>query len=149
MKRTAIALGLAAAIALPGAAMAKPGNGHGHGNSATAHAEHGDLRRDRDMRHDRDNDDRRDRIHRSSQYNGQACPPGLARKSPRCVPPGQWKKGDRLPSGWDRQYTAYGSLPAYYRDRYAVNDGYRYIYRNDRVYVVDAVTRAILDVIGR
>jgi len=149
MKRTAIALGLAAAIALPGAAMAKPGNGHG--NSAAARAEHAPMRGG--MHHAdhmrRDSDHRRDGIHRSSRYNGQPCPPGLAKKSPRCVPPGQWKKGDRLPSGWDRQYTAYGSLPAYYRDRYAVNDGYRYIYRNDRVYVVDAVTRAILDVIGR
>lgn len=133
MKIRYVAVAAAAAlIALPGAAMAKPGNGHGKGHGA---AEQRDYRTP----------------YRTSQgnWNGRACPPGLAKKNARCLPPGQYKRGDRVPDGWTRYYTRYDALPSYYRSRYAANPGYRYVYRDDRVYVIDALTRAIVNVLVR
>ena len=40
------------------------------------------------------------RVSTGNRYAGKACPPGLAKKYPGCIPPGQWKKGYRIPSGW-------------------------------------------------
>lgn len=64
------------------------------------------------------------------------APPGLAKKTPACIPPGQAKRifreGQRLPSGY-RYYTDYSNLPLILRDRYELNDDYRYIYRNNTI----------------
>ena len=79
------------------------------------------------------------------------CPPGLAKKSPACVPPGQAKKlfnvGQRLPYGYN-SYTPYGSLPPYLRDRYDLDDDYRYIYRDDYLYQVDPTTMIVRQVLN-
>lgn len=76
------------------------------------------------------------------------CPPGLAKKSPACVPPGQAKKhgyrslhrGDRIDRydySWLRDYDRYG-LPRPPR-------GQRYYVVDDRIYRVDQDTYEILD----
>lgn len=89
------------------------------------------------------------RVSTGNRYAGKACPPGLAKKYLGCIPPGQWKKGYRIPTGWSNYYIGYDRLPDYYRNRYEVNPGYRYLYRDDRVYVIDAITRSIIDVVLR
>lgn len=86
-----------------------------------------------------------------NQYSGYGCPPGLAKKSPACVPPGQakkmWNEGERLPLNY-RYYTDYADLPESYRTRYPYDDDYRYVYQNDRVYVIDAVSRAVRTIVN-
>ena len=76
------------------------------------------------------------------------CPPGLATRG--CLPPGQarrlFRQGQLVPS--DYRFNAYGDIPSIYRDR--VPEGYRYIYRDNTVYVVDPTTslvRTIIDLI--
>lgn len=70
------------------------------------------------------------------------CPPGLAKKNPPCVPPGQAKAryniGDRIE-----------------RDYIVIRDPYRYGWENgtyyrvgDYVYRVDSETRKVLNFIG-
>ncbi len=87
---------------LPNAALAeKGGNGHGKGNKD------GYEKNYNYNRHDGDKvtiniltDDRRIiRDYIASDYT-RHCPPGLAKKRPACVPPGQakkWRKGYPLP----------------------------------------------------
>lgn len=128
-------LGAAAsfALALPSTAVAAPDKPHGKAAAHNAAGKHRVVRT---------------KATAANRWNGMACAPGLAKKNAACVPPGQWRRGDRLPYSWTRYYTRYDALPDFYRSRYAYDRDYRYIYRNDRVYVIDAVTRAILNVIG-
>lgn len=72
------------------------------------------------------------------------CPPGLAKKSPACIPPGQAKKmftvGERLPEDLFEGY----NLPARYQDWY--QDGGQYSYRYDDdgyIYQVDRSSNII------
>jgi hypothetical protein len=92
-------------------------------------------------------DDRR----QAARYGGAECPPGLAKKSPACVPPGQasrmFREGQRLPSGY-RYYTDYNDIPLELRNRYTLDDDYRYIYRDNRIYVVDPTTSLITRIIS-
>lgn len=78
------------------------------------------------------------------------CPPGLAKKNPPCISPGQAKhlfdRGDRIPSGF-RDYVGYDDIPYRYRQRYDIPPGYDYIYRDDSVYVVDPTTRLVQTII--
>lgn len=74
------------------------------------------------------------------------CPPGLAKKSPACVPPGQAKKGYyRVGDRYDRDDDR-----IYYPRRYRLpplreNEGY---YRNGTVvYRVDEQTRRVIELI--
>lgn len=60
------------------------GNGHGYSNSLGK----GDRDASRLIRADRDDVGRANR----ARFGGRSCPPGLAKKSPACVPPGQAKK---------------------------------------------------------
>lgn len=131
--RTA-SIAAALALCLPGTALAKEGgNGHAqHGNQA--HQGHG-------PNHAKPRPGGRSRA--------KACPPGLAKQNPGCLPPGQWRKGDRLPDSWIGQYVAYAALPDFYRSRHPVSARHRYVYRDNRVFVVDAVSRVVLDVILR
>lgn len=76
------------------------------------------------------------------------CPPGLAKKSPACVPPGQAKKrlglkrGDRYDGSGRilRNYNRLG-LPR-------LDPGESYYRLGDTVIAVDEDTRLVLDVIG-
>ena len=107
----------------------------------------------------------RDRNHGSYARH---CPPGLAKKSPACVPPGQARKYD------DRRYDyrRYGNDHRRYDDRYGIRvgdilrvgdyavirdprrlnlqtrDDWRYYRDGDRAYRVDRETRKILSVIN-
>ena len=85
------------------------------------------------------------------RYGGAACPPGLAKKSPACIPPGQAKRmfrqGQRLPAGY-RYYTPFGNLPLSLRDRYNLSDDNRYIYRDNTIYVVDPATSLVSRIIN-
>jgi hypothetical protein len=79
------------------------------------------------------------------------CPPGLASRNPPCVPPGQARRhlyqvGQRLPVDF-RDLIGFGGLPRDLRDEYDIPRGYRYIYRDNSVYVVDPTTRLVRDVI--
>ena len=77
------------------------------------------------------------------------CPPGLANRTPACVPPGQakrmWQQGQTIPASW-RDYVTYqdllGRLPDQWDDDIPTGD-YRYVYRDNTVYVVDPTTRLI------
>ena len=102
---------------------------------------------------DRDRDGVDDRA--ENRYGGAACPPGLAKKTPACVPPGQAKRmfaeGQRIPVGYD-YFTDYARIPESYRDDIPEayrTDGYRYIYRDDRIYVVDNTTRLVRTIIDQ
>ena len=97
-------------------------------------------------------DDRREGYRSSSsRYGGAACPPGLAKKDPSCIPPGQAKRmfreGQHIGNGY-RYYTPYGNIPADYRTTYNLDDDYRYIYRNDYIYEVDPTTSLVRRVIS-
>lgn len=79
--------------------------------------------------------------------SAKGCPPGLAKKNPPCVPPGQARKayeqtyrvGERLPDGFIilRTPSRYGLDP---RRTYYERDGY--------IVQVDRETRQILNLIG-
>lgn len=103
-------------------AMANPGKGNGHGGH------HG---------------------HAAQQHGG--CPPGLAKKSPSCVPPGQARKndirygryvGDRLRVG------DYALVRDYSRYDIERRDDWRYYRDGDRLIRVDAQTQQILTIIN-
>ena len=87
---------------------------------------------------------------RGNRYGGNACPPGLANRSPACVPPGQarrmFREGQRVPANFG-SFTNYNDIPAHYRNRYDIPEGYNYIYRDNSVYVVDQRTRLVRSVI--
>ena len=85
-----------------------------------------------------------------NRYGGAACPPGLARKSPACVPPGQAKRefaeGQRLPNSYNA-FTDYNAIPEAVRSQVPYSAANQYIYRDNRVYIVDPTTRAVTSVI--
>ena len=90
--------------------------------------------------------------HGSGQgYGKGGCPPGLAKKSPACVPPGQARKqfkvGERLPNGYNG-YTPYSKIPYDLRRQHGLNTADRYIYRDDQLYRVDPKTQVIQQVLG-
>lgn len=70
------------------------------------------------------------------------CPPGLAKKNPLCVPPGQARKygrGDVIYDG----YRIIGNP-----GRYGLDADETYYRVGDYVYRVDRKTREVLDLIG-
>jgi hypothetical protein len=101
---------------------------------------------------DRNRDGLDDRA--SNRYGGNACPPGLAKKTPACVPPGQAKRmfseGQRIPSGFN-SFTDFDDIPSQFRDdipsQYG-SEAYRYIVRDDSIYVVDRRTRIVNEIIN-
>lgn len=153
---------LAGATAMLGAAPAlaeKPGKGHGQKVHSTKHVGHNASAKSgrkaaknstRTLRDRNRNgiDDWDEALAR--KYGGALCPPGLAKKSPACMPPGQTKRqfreGQRVSTNY-RNYTPYGDIPMALRDRYDLDDDNRYIYRNNVIYTVDPRTRAITSII--
>ena len=71
------------------------------------------------------------------------CPPGLAKKNPACVPPGQAKKayriGDPLPDGFILIRTP---------SRYGLDPRRTYYERNGYVIQIDRETGKILNLVG-
>jgi len=128
--KTTLALFTVAALASSSAAFADKGD-KGNGQSDKANSQyqaHGTVSRAIDT----------------------GCPPGLAKKQNGCQPPGQARKnfarGTYLPREYSN-YTAYRDIPESYRSRIVFVDRYRYIYQEDRVYIIDPTTRLIRDVI--
>lgn len=140
MKRgslVAAAVLAASMAAMP--ALADPGHGNGkaHGHASGGKDKAGHVR----------HDDGRGR----HADHARACPPGLAKKNPPCVPPGQARKHD------DHHGTRVGDVLrvgdyAVIRDfdRYDLERrrGWDYYRDDDRVYRVDSDTRKILAVIN-
>lgn len=84
--------------------------------------------------------------HKSDKGNHKAgighCPPGLAKKNPPCVPPGQARKydiGDRI----DDDYIILRNP-----GRYGLDRDETYYRVGDSIYRVDRETREVLDLIG-
>lgn len=87
--------------------------------------------------------------------DSKGCPPGLAKKNPPCVPPGQakkgvttdqWLNGDRTGDVIDRadliyldDFLRYDLTPLPYGQRYAIVD--------DRIVVIEAESYRILQLI--
>ncbi|WP_309751763.1 hypothetical protein [Novosphingobium sp.] len=126
----------ALALCTPIVAMAEKPGTHGqhaqNGQGQVAQGNHGGKRQVRAVR----------------DLRSKACPPGLAKKHNGCLPPGQWRRGDRLPDSWLRNYVRYGQLPYSYRSRYQYDSSNRYIYRDNRVFVIDAASRVIQSIFG-
>jgi len=81
------------------------------------------------------------------------CPPGLAKKSPACVPPGQAKNAGAAAVLGSALPTIYASnaLPIGLRDIYRDNDDYYYRYGDGYVYRVERdnnLVNALLPLIG-
>ena len=129
---TAMAV-LASVAATP--VLADPGHGKRHKNSE----------------HRRGDDD-----HRRNVVAVGHCPPGLAKKSPACVPPGQARKHHRdRDRDYDRDYRRVGEVLRV-RDYTIIRDvdrygfdrrsGWDYYRDGNRAYRVDSNTRKILAV---
>lgn len=138
MKKTII-LTVCAVLALTSPAMAKNngnhGNGHGKSKGKWENSEsydHGGKRGDRYIL--------RDYVLGHYRKN---CPPGLAKKNPPCIPPGQAKKfgvGDYLPEG------GYEPLPDYIIEQLTPRNG-RYVRVDQNVYLIAEGTRKVLEAI--
>lgn len=130
--KTMILLAGATMLAFTSPADAKPGNGNGHGkNQASGYEKHGQGSR--------------------YGYGVGGCPPGLAKKSPACVPPGQAKKlfnvGQRVPNGY-QGYTPYSQVPYDLRRQYGLGYDDRYIYRDNYLYRVDPKTMVVEQILN-
>lgn len=121
MKHFALFAG-AAAIAFSGPAFAKHGNGHGRGHDYSF----------------------------GYSYGSRGCPPGLAKKSNGCLPPGQAKKlyrGAHFPSGFGTRYS-YRQIPYDVRHRYSLDPYDRYYYSNGYLYRVDPRTMLVEQIVS-
>ncbi|WP_228028684.1 excinuclease ABC subunit A [Donghicola mangrovi] len=87
---------------------------------------------------------------------GNGCPPGLAKKDPACVPPGQAKKmynhdRDDHDDRHDGTYRRGDHIDRYDRltdaERYGLRDG-SYVVSNGYVYRINSNTGEVLAVIG-
>lgn len=128
MKKVVLLAG-AAALGIAGAAVAKPGNGHGYGHgNPHAYGYEGPV-----------------------GYGHGGCPPGLAKKNPSCMPPGQAKKlygvGQRLQPGFGAPLS-YSRIPYRVRERYDLSPSARYYYSNGDVYRVSPRTMVVQQVIA-
>lgn len=85
-------------------------------------------------------------------YGVGGCPPGLKRKNPECMPPGQHKKlfevGQRVPSGY-KGLMGYNALPHELRMQYGgtLDPRGRYIYDQEYLYRVDPATMIVRQVL--
>lgn len=144
MKRIMIAV-ICGALAFASPALAKNNgnNGKGHGKSKAKWENsegynHGGKHGRKHGANDRD-------ILREyviGQYR-KNCPPGLAKKNPPCIPPGQAKKygaGDYLPKG------SFEPLPDYIVDDLTPRNG-RYVRVDRNVYLITEGSRRVLEAI--
>jgi hypothetical protein len=124
MKQSLLIAG-AAALAFAAPAAAKPGNGHGNPHAYGVAGPVG--------------------------YGHGGCPPGLAKKSIPCVPPGQAKKlyniGQRFPAGYGSPLR-YSQIPYDLRSQYSLNPYGNYYYGDGYLYHVDPRTMLIQQVVA-
>lgn len=122
------------AVTAPTFAEPSRGNGHGHGAKKQAHKE------------------RRAHEGRTARIGYVAdCPPGLAKKNPACVPPGQARTqhvhyGNRV--GNVLRVGDYVVIPDPRRYDLETRRGWEYYRDNDSVYRVDSSTRKVLAVLN-
>ncbi|MES2136316.1 MAG: hypothetical protein V4502_04550 [Pseudomonadota bacterium] len=165
--RKLILLAGAAFVAATGPVIAKPG-GHANAQATTPHAmkAHSTIHSARGVKPAKvravkvAKTTRLDRNHNgiadadealARKYGGALCPPGLYKKTPSCMPPGQAKRlfrsGQRVPTGY-KYYTPYSNIPQPLIGQYDLTDQYRYIYRNNVIYVVDPATSLVTRIIN-
>jgi hypothetical protein len=126
MKKLILIAG-ALALGTAGPAFAKPGHGHGNNHAYGLQGPVG--------------------------YGMGGCPPGLAKKNPPCMPPGQAKKlfniGQRVPLGYNG-LLGYNSLPYNLRNYYGPQlDPYsRYVYDQNYLYRVDPRTMLVQQILS-
>ena len=58
-----------------------------------------------------------------------------------------FRQGQRLPTSYN-DYTDYSRNPEMYRSQVSYPESNRYIYRDDRVYIVDPATRLVTRIIN-
>lgn len=142
MMKLALLAGVAA-LAASAPALAKPGmHGNAHANAhANVHAAAGHSTHVRGHLSTRAHA----RTALAHRFGQEVCPPGLAKKTPACIPPGQVRSalgiGARVPTGWGT--VPYSRIPLGVRDQYDLMNSDRYIYRNGTLYVVDPRTRLV------
>jgi hypothetical protein len=85
-----------------------------------------------------------------NRWGGANCPPGLAKRNPPCIPPGQvgraFREGQRLSPNY-RYYTPWGEIAPAWRTQYNLDDDYRYIVQERYIYEIDPTTRAVRRII--
>ena len=170
---------LAGAAALAGAApaLAKPGGGGGHANGGAMHANlhatavhspnvHASGHATTRVRNVHATTHARN-VHATShgralkissadqalahKYGGALCQPGLYKKTPSCMPPGQAKRlfrtGQLVPTRY-KYITPFGDIPSALVTQYSLTDQNRYIYRNNVIYVIDPLSNRVTRVIN-
>ena len=84
-------------------------------------------------------------------YGAGGCPPGLAKKSNGCLPPGQSKKlynvGQRLPTGYGYPWQ-YNQIPYDLRNHYGFDPRSNYYYGDGYLYRVDPRTMVISQIVS-
>lgn len=126
------------AVTVP--ALAEPGRGNGNGNG-NGHGAKGQAHKERQVRE-----------HQVPRTGYVAdCPPGLAKKNPPCVPPGQARTqqvryGNRV--GDILRVGDYAVIRDPRRYDLETRRGWDYYRDNDRVYRVDSSTRKVLAVLN-
>lgn len=112
----------------------------GNGNGRFAVVDGNDIVRVRDFNrgvvrvHDIDRDDL---FVRRLGFGAGGCPPGLAKKSVACMPPGQAAKLVGQPLGVAGRYGALAPIPSAMRNFYYDDDDYYYRYGGGYMYRVD------------
>jgi opacity protein-like surface antigen len=125
----------AAALAAAAPAFAKPDHAKGKGKSHHDQSQHWDGDSDRGY----------------WGYGTGGCPPGLAKKNSRCMPPGQYKKlygvGERWRSGYGYRWS-YNQIPYDMRTRYGWDQRSNYYYGDGYIYRVDPRTLLVAEVVN-
>lgn len=84
-------------------------------------------------------------------YGAGGCPPGLAKKSMGCLPPGRAKKlynvGQHYPSSYGYPWD-YDQIPYEMRREYGFDPNSRYYYGDGYVYRVDPRTMLISQIVN-
>ena len=84
-------------------------------------------------------------------YGTGGCPPGLAKKNPPCVPPGQAKKLYEVGHHFSQDYrgwTPYNQIPYDLRNQYRLDPYGRYIYDQNYIYQVDPKTLVVSQILN-
>lgn len=146
MKKLTLLIGAAALVATTPVA-AKPDKSHGNGQR---------VMMEKGKTHKAGKSSRglvtSDRFGRLYALNARgSCPPGLAKKSNGCQPPGQAKKlynvGQRYNRNFGNSWT-YNQIPDHLRSQYRFDQTDRYYYNNGYLYQVDPKTMLIQQVIS-
>jgi hypothetical protein len=73
------------------------------------------------------------------------CPPGLATKTPACIPPGrvsrQFVVGRRVPT--NIEFVSFNSIPLVVRQRFDLSSRDRFFQRGDTLVIVNPRTRVV------